>query len=342
MRISAIILFHFLCTSAWTSEPPLNRLGQPFANANCEIIWAVTNTLPEALWLYRVQPTTFAPNVISNLIALGEFTEKDRVADLGWPLNDPSRMCFSNDKRSLGIYPHLGFIEYRYPKANDYQTEEGVPTEEESLRLGIKWAGLLDLDRSQVSQIGVNTPLHLKFRHDPYRVITNVNSRSVGFGRRLDGIAFYNKAEGCKIEFAHHAVVRDINLSWRNLRRDRLRAVAKPEELIQWMREGKAFWQWWSPEAQAYNSSVFKRVTVKRVTPYYYEEDREKPQEVVYPFAYLETAVDMTITNTIVPPGEVRFNIPDITNVFKLVVQNITNQTVFMCCPMIDDKGARK
>ena len=165
---ATIALLQLVSIVSVASQPPLDQLGKPFVNTNCAVIWAVTNKLPEKLWVYRVLSSHFSPRVISNLVALGEFSPKEKVENLGWQHNDLQSRCFSNDKRSLGIYPRYGFIEYRYPKANDYKTEEGVPTEEEARRLGTNWIGRLGLDRSQVSQMNVYTPVHIQFRHDPY------------------------------------------------------------------------------------------------------------------------------------------------------------------------------
>lgn len=110
-RTVTIGLLPLVCIVSAASQPPLDKLGQPFANTNCEVIWAVTNKLPEKLWVYRVLPSHFSPRVISNLVALGEFTPREKVANLGWAHNDPRSICYSNDKRSLGIYPRFGFIE---------------------------------------------------------------------------------------------------------------------------------------------------------------------------------------------------------------------------------------
>jgi len=343
VKTKIAILFELLCIASVASQPPLNELGQPFLKPDCETVWAATNKLPETLWVYRVLPSTFSPGVISNLVVLGSFGMTNKAATLGRRQTDPRSICFSTDKRSLGIYPRWGFIEYRYPQANDNKTTNGVPTEVEAQRLGANWIGLLSLDRSEISNMEVYTPAALRFKHEPaYQVITNVYSRYVGFGRRLDGVDFYNKAEGCSIEFAHDAVIAQMWLSWRNLERDKLYPVAKPETILKWMREGKCFWQWWAPDAQGMDSSVFKKVTIKSATPFYYGADRDESQDWVYPFVYLETAVDMTITNTIIPPGEVNFKLSEITNVFKTYVRNITNQTVFICCPIIDAKAGQR
>ena len=94
---------------------------------------------------------------------------------------------------------------------------------------------------------------------------------------------------------------------------------------MKWMREGKCFWQWWAPEAQGLSSSCFIKVTVVNVTPYYYGEDEDESQQWVYPFVYLETKVDMAITNTIIPEGEVNFKPSEMANVFKTAVRNLTN-----------------
>ena len=53
-RVAVGLIFQAVCMLAAANQPPLGQLGHHFANTNYEIIWAATNTLPEALWVYRV------------------------------------------------------------------------------------------------------------------------------------------------------------------------------------------------------------------------------------------------------------------------------------------------
>ena len=208
MKTALLLFLQLGCVALLASEPPLSRLGQPFAKPACEIVWAVTNQLQDSLWVYRVLPSTFSPRTISNLVALGSFTAKDKVANLGWPPTDVRSTCFSNAKRSLGCYSHLGFIEYRYPEANDNKTDEGVPTNEEARQFGTNYLKCLGLDFSQISKsVGVIASETHHFKHEPvFHVITNYYSREVLFGRSLDGVDFYNRAEGCRIEFDRESI----------------------------------------------------------------------------------------------------------------------------------------
>src|ERR1700743_3044259 len=45
-----------------------------------EVVWeASTNSWPETLWVYKVSPQEFPPAVISNLLAVSSFTQKDKT-----------------------------------------------------------------------------------------------------------------------------------------------------------------------------------------------------------------------------------------------------------------------
>jgi len=330
-----------VCSAASGSGPPLDQFGTRFTNADCEIVWKTpTNSLPPSVWVYRVLPSHFSASVISNLIALGEFAPNERVANLGPDARDLGAICYSNDKRSLGIHRELGFIEYRYPRAEAVRITEGVPTEDEIRTMGTNFLKMLEIDPSSVSpDIGVIDDTAHNYQRNPFRITTNTHARIIGFGRRLDGIDFYNKAESVEIKFAHHAVVRDLYLSWRNLERDNLYKTASPETIVKRMRGGECFAQvYGETELRLPDIGGFKRVTIIKATPYYYGEWMDKEQKWVYPFLYLETKVDMTEKGSVIsmPPVGGSESAPANPQV-RWVEKNLTNQTIFLCCPILGE-----
>lgn len=343
MKIKLVLASLSLLGSVQAADQKLREIGLPFTNASCKLVWeAPTNILPSALWVYRVLPSNFSPGVVSNLMALGPFSSSNKVSSFAshYPPNPRSLFYLAGRDNSLTIDPNLGLIEYRNNLADNTSVIEGVPNEMEARSLGTNYLRKLGIDPASVGKtVRVAAGTGYIFKHEPsYQVITNTHSRSVSFARALQGVEFYAYDEGCHIQFGHHAGVVELQLSWRNLERDRLCPLAKPETLMKSIREEKCFWQLWSPDAEALGTSIFKKMTIKSVTPYYYGGDKKDSQNWVYPFAYIEASVDMAVTNTIIPEGEVNFKPSEMSSVFKTVVRNITNQTVFLCCPILDDK----
>ncbi|MCI0747837.1 MAG: hypothetical protein L0Y58_20715 [Verrucomicrobia subdivision 3 bacterium] len=73
----ALLICLFMCQSVFSGGLILD--GPAFTATNVSIAWnAPTNHWPTSLWIYKVVPQEFSPAVISNLMAIGGFTMKDR------------------------------------------------------------------------------------------------------------------------------------------------------------------------------------------------------------------------------------------------------------------------
>src|SRR5438552_881962 len=86
MKNVLLVFLLIFCAVSFAQNAPLERLGRPFGQTNINLVWdAPTNDLPRALWVYRILPAEVSPTVISNLIKLGSFTDKDRKKVTGYP-----------------------------------------------------------------------------------------------------------------------------------------------------------------------------------------------------------------------------------------------------------------
>jgi len=78
-KLTLLVLSLFFCAGALGFDLPGGQFGLPLEKGEYDLVWdAPTNELPSALWVYRVLPAQFSPMVISNLMALGSFTLRDR------------------------------------------------------------------------------------------------------------------------------------------------------------------------------------------------------------------------------------------------------------------------
>jgi hypothetical protein len=246
--------------------------------------------------------------VLSNLVALGLFTAKDRKT----VPNYPHTISYDNPsgRRKLWIDPDWGYIYYRDLDADDLNIAEGVPDEKRAFqlatnllpKLGISSALLARKPNSSdllTQQIEATAMLWRRPGGGP-PYATNLHTRGIIFLRALDGVDFERWVRGgCTIEFGSHAKVSKIEANWRKLKRDKLYPVATPDQIIKWIREGKAFYLPARDWPQAEPSSPSK-LTITKVTPYYYAEahgEFHEPNGSVYPFARLEARFDTSSTN---------------------------------------------
>jgi hypothetical protein len=285
------------------------RVGYPLDETNLHLIWsAPTNDLPRRLWTYHAVPTRIPAQAVSNLVALGSFTAKDRKNVPNYPLtlsyDDPS------GQRKLWIVPDWWDVYYRDQEADDLNKAEGVPNETRTFQLATNLLPKLGIDITMLARKPGTPELRVgrveakaMLWHGPgggLPYATNLHTRGIIFIRSLDGVDFEGFVRGgCTIEFGSHGKVSKIQATWRKLKRDELYPVASPQRMMQWIHEGKAKYlpgkDWPDPLTPA------DTLTVTKVTPYYYAEalgEFEKPNGKVYPYAELEARFDLSSTNT--------------------------------------------
>jgi hypothetical protein len=297
-----------VCVAGFAQNVPFQRLGYAFTQTNVNLIWnAPTNNLPKALWNYRALPSEISPAVISNLVTLGAFTDKDKRV---FPDNihtisytDPT------GKRSLLVNTDWVFINYGDAEANDMHITEGVPNKQQALDIATNWLPKLGIDRDQLARKSpsgdllifggeATTFLYKNWSGPAYA--TNVSTYQVTFKRSLDGVQISGGSArgGYGIGIGHHGKISRILVSWRKYERDKLYPTATPERFLKWIQEGKAVW--YSDDLSFIDWPSVKRIIVRKVTPYYYSEgygENDKPQNAAFPFAEMEAVADTGTTN---------------------------------------------
>ncbi len=297
--------------------PSFEHTHRPsFVPANCEIVWNVpTNQMPNALWVYRTIPQHFSDKAISNLVALGSFTTRDKkritllkMASLS--SEDRARaknlLAFENEKegRNLQIVPADGYIDYRDQRADPATRDaiEDVPSEVATQELALKLLDQIGIPRSQLlKKPDSSEPLTFKEvrrwghmdKQQGKRVVQN-SSRGVFFIRQIEGVTFagIGIAGGFHVRFSSHAKVAELQLVWRNLQRYKKYEIASPDQIMQWIKEGKAVMP-----APNVNPSDVKKLTITDISPMYMGESGEERQDFTYPFANLGTTAETGQTN---------------------------------------------
>ncbi|HTS17699.1 MAG TPA: hypothetical protein VMP11_09010 [Verrucomicrobiae bacterium] len=296
--------------------PALERAGAPFVPANCEVEWSVpTNHLLGPLWVYKTIPQHFPDQAVSNLVALGSFTARDREKitdeDLARASAEERAMATDvlayeseDERRNLVVCPATGYIFYIDQEVDDVHCPiEDVPSEAKAQELGLKLFAQFGFSRPEiVNKPNSSEPLAFKeprnrshFDREQGKLVKDgVYSRGVFFVREIDGVSFagIGVAGGFYVRFASHAKVAELELVWRNLQPYKRYQVASPAQILRWIREGKAV----MPGPNVEPGSV-KKLTITDISPLYMGELGEKPQEFTHPFANLGTLADTGQTN---------------------------------------------
>ncbi len=294
MKLIFRLIFVVLGTSFSSPADSFELKGVAYPPSNVEIVWkaSVTN-LPTGLWIYKPIPRDFSMAVISNAMAIGSF----KMLDIVNP-RDTNGIQFRDKKdiwesrRRLTISPAQGAIEYNsiMPSSENRKIPIGVPTEEEGIKLAWDYLFKLGIDRSQAMQPHARVDMESMFKKDvtdwegPYQC-------AVGVSRCIDGIRAYGG--NFRIVFRRRAEVESIHLSWPDLVPYECHPVANENEIINYIKNGQAVLP--VPEFHFEKLAGMKRMTVTKITPYYFFEPAS--DGLFHPFAELEVNADLGNTN---------------------------------------------
>jgi hypothetical protein len=197
-----------------------------------------------------------------------------------------------NWRRRLQIVPSEGWIGY----LDQWETKEpvkNVPSEDEAAKLAIDYLFQLGIDRSQfVSKARVN-PVTVIQLHQGQESPEEVVRREVVLNRCIDGVE--QTVGSFRITFGNNAKVEAFDLSWRNLQAYESHQLATSNEIIDFIKSGQAVIP--LPEFDFTQLNQAKKLTVVKITPYYWGEWPSDPQDFVCPFAQLEMTADLGGTN---------------------------------------------
>jgi hypothetical protein len=289
-----------LLLAAWANgfSQELSLKGTPFRRSDLKIIWNIaTNTLPAAVWVYRVLPNRFSPAVISNLLAICSLTEKEKTREDNDWLVFQSR---DDSRRRLGLLFPLGSIEYdAQPRHGPTNLVMQVPTEAQALELATKIFPELGIDLTDIERKENGSPnLHVFDSETTYFVnntaVTNTEFRGVRFRRAVDGALVVGAGVGgnCEIRFGDHGKVSKLSVSWRNLQRQNRYELDPPEVLGQRIRDGKAVQGMLVMGAEPIDWKTVRRVTITSAKVCYNGGDTSRPSDWLIPFAALWATVD--------------------------------------------------
>lgn len=311
------MLLAFVVGASLRSPADSPRPENPFFHpaGNLEIVWnAPTAALPKNLRVYKIIPQTFSSVVISNAMALASF----QMRDLTSPRDYKTVLYFQDSKdeswsRSLTIIPDAGQILYRI-RTNSINSD-GIPNDEEVARRTWDYLPQFQIDPAQMNK----NPGIRRIENCGGNNSTNVCARGIFLTRKVDGIEVRNIGFG--MDFSSHAQIKGFYLIWPKLEVSGNFQTATPEQIVAWIKEGKAFptEDELRDAAKVKNLSNAKKLIITKITPEYGEgKYGEAPtadsENYVSPFGILEGVADLGDINI-----SFRFYCPILsTNIIKL------------------------
>jgi len=265
---------------------------EPF-KTRAQITWGVTNVLPASMMLYKQVLPSPPESMISNAMAFGNFSLLNRVQspDKGILVfqDKPAKMGMT---RRLRLCPATGWLEYIDCRAQSFPVK-GVPSFEEANRLAIELFQRLGGDTNQINPKprspaeGTATTFDRKTGRD---IETVICSQMITLRRQVRGIDI---GSSFIISFANEAKPDDINMDWPKLEPYKECQIAKPDQIISFLKSGRAI----IPKNNV-DAPEDAPLTITKVQPYYPTlEDQAAIPGFVYPWGRLELTAHLGKTN---------------------------------------------
>jgi hypothetical protein len=304
-----LVLAQTLWAAALSQTLPFDKhLALPIQRTNLPVRWKAPKTsLPKTLWIYRTGPMAFSPLVVSNLLAVSSFSEKDRK-DFG----GTNQLFYGN----TGGNPNLrlsfadGVIEYRTDDLRNYgptNLTKGVPATNQLFTMLTNFLPRLGISASELARKENSTAPDVAFVVDQtvfsvnHGFITNVPFRGIRFNRSVDGAELKGEGGRGEIDYGEYGQIIEIWLEWRNLERVKLFETATPDTIIKWIKEGKGvYW----PHLDGVGNEIgvdwttARRVTIKKAMACYWgasvssQRQRKPAPSWVHPYALLWATVE--------------------------------------------------
>jgi hypothetical protein len=288
MKKIILLIQIFSCMAGFAQNPPWKEGGISIpARTNLDVRWEAANNFPGNVWTYQLLPNDFSPEIISNLMILCSFTEKDKTGQNTNGITFQS----SDGSRKLSVSFLSGEIHYQAgPEWPAWSTNlpVGVPKESELPNLTKDILRKLDIPYSNIT--GWIDDHKMDFSEGGGVVLidgtsTNVTYREVYFRRTVDGMPIARRFYG--FDVAEHGKVSKVSITWPNLKRVKSYRAVSPKEVINFLREGNVIRGPAPDNAPYIDWPTIKSVTVTKAIPSYIIDDTR-----LYPYLDLVATID--------------------------------------------------
>jgi hypothetical protein len=283
-------LIQIVCaTAGFAQSPPWKANGEAIpARPDLTVHWQDSTKFPRRVWDYQFLPNDFSPEIISNVMMLCSFTEKDKVED------DINGITFqsSDGSRKLSISFPSGSIHYEIPEPQYSPTNLaiGVPLISQLPPMATNVLNKLHVCLSDITGYsGTNKIEYLEPVFTEYYIghtsITNIAYRSVLFRRVVDEMPIIGEFYGFNV--GEQGKISRLSITWPKLKQIKLHHTLSQKEVINLLRKGDAIRGPVPTRVGDIDWASIKSLTIKMAVPSYQMDGNR-----LYPFLRLDVLVD--------------------------------------------------
>jgi len=284
-----VLIIQILClTAGFAQSPPWKANGERILpRPDLDVRWETASKLPHKVWSYQLLPNNFSAEIISNVMTLCSFTERDIA------VHRPDGMDFQSrdGARKLSISFPSANIHYEIPEPHYSPTNlaVNVPSLKELPSIATNVLGKLHIHFSDITGWQTNAIDYMEPVLTMYYVgdetITNIAYRSVLFRRVVDGMPIVAEFYGFNI--GERGRITRLSITWPNLQRIKSYSVISQKEMVNLLRKGDAIRGPVPQDVGDIDWSNIKSLTIQKAVPSYQMADN-----ALYPFLRLDVLVD--------------------------------------------------
>jgi hypothetical protein len=251
---------------------PFEKDAEPFYSSTFQVVWAATNSLPITVRIFKVVPASYSAAAISNLTAMGGSVNSEQ----GWlGYDQPSSM----DSPLENVPDKVR----AYELGTNLLAKLGIPTDDLLSEDGKPMAGFSPDWRTHRDKI-------------TRKLISEPSLMGVEFRRTVDGLVCFDQQ--FRFQFASQGKLTQISARWLGLQPLKSCPTATPDQIVAWIKEGRARAQSIETTGQRWiNVADIRKVTIRNLEVCYNASpdwDSEMPPADLYPYAMLSAEIEFS------------------------------------------------
>jgi hypothetical protein len=263
-----------------------------------------TNRIPPSVNIYKVSGARWTPTFLSNVVALGQFGNPEKILTELKPAISGRDVMVSDDspretRRTIVANPSHGriYLVQEGVKALPRQVAEGVPTAEQAMASAMTLLSNLGVAKTDLRRKPESNEIfslndlttHTTRDKANGQPMKRVIARGVFLFRQVDGIGVAGRGVcgGLHVNYGNRGRIAELEFVWRTLHSPRSVRTADTNQITKWIRDGRAVVE------TDLDPSAISSLTITNAAVLYLGHNGSMLQRVMYPLLTLGAVAEL-------------------------------------------------